>query len=195
MKSTICTFDLGPLHIGSQVPTWRHSPNFWAAIDTIGIWLFVVKVGFSLFYAENVHGACVESWVQLFARPNFQHKSRASPSTTLNLNLGFGFLMLAMCVWFTPLMKSIVCTSDLGPLHIGSQVPSPNLEAKSQFLSFKTPLKYDYLSLKLVIILWKDIRGACVLGPAVCSTQLSTQVPSLTSKNGCHVGICVILET
>jgi hypothetical protein len=36
---------------------------------------------------------------------------------------------------------------------MGSQVPlvwaSPNMKAKSQLLSFKKPLKYDYLSLKL----------------------------------------------
>ena len=33
----------------------------------------------SLFYHKKNHGTCVESWVLIFARPNSQHKSRASP--------------------------------------------------------------------------------------------------------------------
>ena len=36
----------------------------------------------------------------------------------------------------------------LGPIHMGSQVSSPNMEAKSRLLSLKKPMKYGWLSLK-----------------------------------------------
>ena len=99
------------------------------------------------------------SWrhIRAWLRPpsHVRIQKREWEPKSLEGNLGFGFLLQAMWVWFcsTPFMKSTVCTSNLGPVHIGSQVPlllaSTNMEAKSQLLSLKTPLEYGYLSLKL----------------------------------------------
>ena len=84
-------------------------------------------------------------------------------------------------------------------LMVGSHgVSSPNMEAKSQLLSLKKTFKYGQLSLKsdLDSFMHKYSWDLCwELGLAFCSTQLSTQVPSLISKKCCHMGIYVILGT
>ena len=70
------------------------------------------------------------------------------------------------------------------------QVPlmstSPNMEAKSQLLSLKNPFKVWFISIKVgsLIFFMQFCFGTlcCELSLAFPSTQLSTQVPSLTSK-------------
>ena len=75
-----------------------------------------------------------------------------------------------------------------------SQVPSPTPMIKSQLLGLKSPLKYGlYEILNILCKKYQDL--CCKLGLDFCSTQLSTQVPSLTFKKWCHVGIHVILGT
>ena len=75
--------------------------------------------------------------------------------------------------------------------HMESQVPSPNMEAKSQLLSLKEPHWMRILVLLCTHICRQDLCWE--LGLAYCSTQFSTQVSSLTSNKQCHVGIHVIL--
>jgi hypothetical protein len=96
-----------------------------------------------------------------------------------------------------------------GLVHMGSQVPSPkfqvplmlaspDMKAKSQLLSLKISLKYGWFTIKsnLDYCMQKYSRDLCwELGLAFCSTQLSTQVPTLASQKCCHVGIHVILGT
>ena len=83
-----------------------------------------------------------------------------------------------------------------------SQVPlmlaSPNMEKKYQLLNLKKPLKYGRLPLKsdLGYFMQKYLWDLCwELNLALYLIQLSPQVPSLTSKKCCHVGIHVILGT
>ena len=58
-------------------------------------------------------------------------------------------------LWTKKLVIYQLIESDMqGPIHMGSQVPSPlmlvtpNMEAKSQLLSIKKTIKYEQLSLK-----------------------------------------------
>ena len=75
--------------------------------------------------------------------------------------------------------------------HMESQVPSPNMEAKSQLLSLKEPHWMRILVLLCTHICRQDLCWE--LGLAYCSTQFSTQVSNLTSNKQCHVVIHVIL--
>jgi hypothetical protein len=86
----------------------------------------------------------------------------------------------------------------LRPVHMRSQVPSPTHVSKSQHRgkvptsSLKKPSKYGYLSLKSNLdYLMKNYSPNFnwKLGLALYSTQLSTQLPKLTSKKCCHGGI------
>ena len=74
---------------------------------------------------------------------------------------------------------------------------SPNMKARPQLLSLQKPSRYDWLSSKLDLDLFyeKNVEFGLGVGLAFSSIQLSTQVPSLTSKKCCHVGIHVILGT
>jgi hypothetical protein len=66
--------------------------------------------------------------------------------------------------------------------------PSPNC--------WVSKAHWNYGFYEILIILCKKYQDwFCKLGLAFCSTQLSTRVPSLTSKKWCHVGIHVILGT
>ena len=74
-------------------------------------------------------------------------------------------------------------------------LPSPNMEAKSQLLNLNQHGLY-LLKLNLEYFMQnKNLHDLCLhdLGLAFRSTQLSTQVPSLTSKNCCDVDIHVIV--
>jgi hypothetical protein len=74
----------------------------------------------------------------------------------------------------------------------------PSHVSKSQLLRLKKSSKYGKLSLKsdLGYFMQEYIQDLCWdLGLVFCSTQTSTQVPHLTSKKCCHVGIYVILGT
>jgi hypothetical protein len=88
---------------------------------------------------------------------------------------------------------------------MGPQVPHPTHISKSQH-GRKVPtfgpqetIETWVITIKswILITLHKNIRGTLCrhLGLAFCSTQPSTQAPSLTSKKCCHVGIHVILGT
>jgi hypothetical protein len=97
-------------------------------------------------------------------------------------------------VWTTPYV-----------VHMGSQVhvtfmlASPNMEAKlsPDFWASTIPLNmFNYHSSRILFILYNKNRGTLrwELGLAFCSTQVSTYVPSLTSKKWCHVGIHVVFR-
>ena len=81
-----------------------------------------------------------------------------------------------------------------GPIHSGSQVPSPTHLSNSQHRG-KVPTCEPQVTTKIWLVIikvgsWlfyeKNIR-------VTCSTQLATQLPSLTSNKYSHVGIHVIL--
>ena len=80
-----------------------------------------------------------------------------------------------------------------------SQVPlmstSPNMEAKSQLLSLTIPLTHGtgFRSTLFYVNKFSGLMLSWVY--FFCLTQLSTQVPSITSKDYCHVDIHVILGT
>ena len=92
-----------------------------------------------------------------------------------------------------------------GMVHMGSQVPSPTHVSKSQHGGKVPPFELqETIETWLIIIkIWSKLfwcKYICrvvfqELSLAFCSTQLTTQVPSLTSKKCCHVGIHVILGT
>jgi hypothetical protein len=77
-----------------------------------------------------------------------------------------------------------------GPVHMGSQVPSPTHVSKSQYgenvptFELQTSIKHGKVSLKSDIdyFVQKNVVGL-MLTLNFCSTQLSTQVPCLTSKS------------
>ena len=86
--------------------------------------------------------------------------------------------------------------SQLGPVHMGSQVPlmlaRPDMEAKSPPLSLKTLLIIRNVGSWLFHT--KYSQDLCwELGLVFSSTQLLTQVSNLTFKKYCYVGIHVIL--
>ena len=80
-------------------------------------------------------------------------------------------------------------------------IPSHAHISKPQFLCLRSQLRYGKVSIKLdpdyFIIMQKHMQDLCwELGLAFASSQLSTQVSILTSKNCCcHVDIHVTLET
>jgi len=109
-------------------------------------------------------------------------------------------------VWTTPYVCIIYPhTPKLGLVHMGSQVhvtfmlASPNMEAKlsPDFWASTIPLNmFNYHSSQILFILYNKNRGTLrwELSLAFCSTQVSTYVPSLTSKKWCHVGIHVVFR-
>ena len=77
-------------------------------------------------------------------------------------------------------------------------LPNPNVEAKSQRVCLKEPLRYGLLSWKLDLDYFMQKYPWEVgweLGLAFRSTQLATQVPSLASKKCGHLDIHVIVGT
>ena len=83
-----------------------------------------------------------------------------------------------------------------------SQVPfmlaSPDMEAKSQILSFKEIIKMWSIIIKVGswLLYAKRITGLAHRGGLVfCSIQLSAHIPSLISKKCCRSNIHVILGT
>ena len=73
--------------IGGKVPTFEPQE-----IVRIRFMVFV-EVESWLFYAK-VLGTCVESWVELFAWPNSQHMSQASPPKSIAMSASMPYLGL-----------------------------------------------------------------------------------------------------
>lgn len=81
-----------------------------------------------------------------------------------------------------------------------SQVPSPDMKAKSQLLNLENPSKNGLICMRFgqtLITLCKTKLSELVLqvgSSFFALTQFSTQITSLTFKKHCHVDIHVKLE-
>jgi hypothetical protein len=97
-------------------------------------------------------------------------------------------LFFSMLPWYLIGMWVLSPTYVSKPQH-GGKVPTfePQESIKIWFTIIN--IESYYYSIKIFMGL------ALRVGSSFCSTQLSTQVPSLTSKKCCHVNIHVIRET
>ena len=94
---------------------------------------------------------------------------------------------------------------NLRPVHMGSQVPSPNswlsspnMKAKSQLLSLHKPnnVRFIFNEDGSRLVCAQQIVGfVSRVGFSFLFDKLSTQVTRFTFKKCCHVGIHVILGT